>query len=965
MSLLDNKLNKKKKKEKKIFSEEKNVKNAVFLSQTQINKRNNEIFLEENNLPLLKLKNICFSIYNKEDFFKKSITNIVNPNRNLDLLYSLEDPRLGTIDHRQLCGLCDKTTEECIGHFGRIELGFNFIHPLYRPIVIMVLQCICHCCNKLLLKDPVINEKNLLFKKGFVRLKEFVEESRNETCMNPNCGAKVILKSASANLNTTRSVPYHIKKGNEDGPEKHISVDNILTRLKAIDKKDLETLGFKYVHPKDFIMDYIPIIPLTDRPPGITETEKKDHSLTYAYNDILNVFLESKHSISENDQEKCFERIIYIYLALIINKENEKTTYTRNKNETVEAIKDMINSKTGIIRNNLLAKRCDFSGRTVIGPNESLNFGYIALPDEMRAITVPEIVTHYNYKKIMKLVEENKIRFLCPKKGNLAGRKVRFDYEMHKDKIFIGDRVERMIDEGDVLIFNRTPTLQPQSMLGYKIVVQDKKSVGIHLSSTQGLNADFDGDEGQLHIVQTPEARTETSLLMNVENNIMSYSNSTPESALVYNSIVSAFLLSKDDLVLSENEFQKGLDYINERMKNDYVKNNYRTLKDRLAESKINPFSGKALISVLFPSDFWYQKTSDDNQVLIAKGILKSGRLKKEHLGSSVSSIIVFIYKEYGNTIASYFISGANFLFNWYIYRSGFTLSFKDITLREHSEQFIQKRNEIVEESNEKLREINNLNPYTLSEIVEKDTEIADIFDNTSKKIEKEVVDILDYDNSIFIMINSGAKGTISKAIEIVGSKGVISINKRLPEKNLTENKRWLTTFTVDDHRLESRGFSQKSYYEGLDEDAYFAECQSGRMGLIDTAVKTSVSGYMLRKMIKSTEDEIINYDGSIRNQRDIIFEFSYGPNFKTNEMVIDNSDDNSPVFSFINIRNMVGKINCENGFGLDVFVEIKDAAEKINKKYNFKYDSGFKEEEEEEYEKIDFDNDDDIENED
>jgi len=948
MSLLKKKLDKKNKKNKdKIEVNDGLVKKTGFLSQAQLNKRNNEIFLEENKLPLLKLDNICFSVFNKKDFFRKSITNIDNPNRNLDPLYSLEDPRLGTIDHRQLCGLCDKTTEECIGHFGRIELGFNFIHPLYRPIVIMVLQCICHCCNKLLLKGPVIAEKNLLLKRGFVRLKEFVEESKNETCMNPKCGAKVIFKSTKkSNSLDNRSIAYHVKKGNEEGPEKFISVDIILTRLKAIDKKDLETLGFKHVHPKDFIMDYIPIIPLTDRPPGITETEKKDHALTYAYNDILNIFLESKHLLSEDDQDKCYIQIIKIYLALIINKKEDENTYTRNQQEPLEAIKDMINSKEGIIRNNLLAKRSDYSGRTVLGPNNRLNFGYIALSEEMTAITVPEIITHYNYKRIQRLVSENKVKFLCPKKGNLAGRKMKFNYEMHKDKMFIGDRIERMIDEGDFLVFNRTPTLQPQSMLGYKIVVQDKKSIGIHLSSTQGLNADFDGDEGQIHIIQTPEARTETSMLMNVESNIMSYSNSTPESALVYNSLVSGFLMSKEELIFTQVEFNNALDYVNERMMNDYVKNNYKTLKERLGD--INPLSGKALISILFPSDFWYQHISDDNQVLIGKGVLRKGRLKKEHLGSSNFSIICSIYKEHGNMVASYFISAANFLFNWYIYRTGFTLSFKDITLREHAEKFAEKREEIINESNQILQRLNKKEPYTLSEIEEKDNEISKIFDNTAKKIDKEVSDILDYDNSIFVMINSGAKGTISKATEIVGSKGVISINKKLPDKNMTDNKRWLTTFSVEDYRLESRGFSKNSYYEGLDEDAYFAECQSGRMGIIDTAVKTSDIGYMLRKMVKSNEDEIINYDGSIRNQRDVIFQFSYGPNFKTNEMVIDNSEDNSSIFSFINIKNLVGKINYNNGFGLDIFSEIKGIARKINSKYNYIDNTGLGEDEDE-----------------
>tara|TARA_E500000318_G_C3470465_1_gene176281 strand:- start:193 stop:753 length:561 start_codon:yes stop_codon:yes gene_type:complete len=153
----------------------------------------------------------------------------------------------------------------------------------------------------------------------------------------------------------------------------------------------------------------------------------------------------------------------------------------------------------------------------------------------------------------------------------------------------------------------------------------------------------------------------------------------------------------------------------------------------------------------------------------------------------------------------------------------------------------------------------------------------------------------------------------------------------------MTKNKRWLTTYTTKDYRLESRGFSANSYYEGLDVDAYFAECQSGRGGLIDTAVKTAQVGYMQRRMVKAQEDLVVNYDGSVRNQKNIIFQFSYGANFKTNEMVLDNSDDHFSVFSFINVKDMVGKFNHENGLDFSFIEKIKELASDINSKYNFK----------------------------
>ena len=352
------------------------------ISVVQKNKRSIEIFLEDNKLPIYKLKSVDFSIFDKETFARKSVCEIENPSRNLDLYHSLEDPRLGTIRSDHLCALCDKTTEECPGHFGRIKVGFKFIHPLYRQIVISVLQCICHSCNKLILQEPILKK---IKKSGYDRLMAISELSKKDIykCLNPDCGAKKIFKNTDLKKldNSSRVVMYEVKMGKETSGKKTMSIETVLSRLRNISKKDIEQLGFKHTHPKDFIMDYIPIIPLTDRPPSITDAEKKDHSLTYAYNDILTKYLDSKHHIDENEQEECYKKIVSIYSLLIINKKGEPDCYTRNQQEPIVPIKDMINHKEGIIRNNLLGKRCDYTGRSVLGPNTYLNFGCLAPPD--------------------------------------------------------------------------------------------------------------------------------------------------------------------------------------------------------------------------------------------------------------------------------------------------------------------------------------------------------------------------------------------------------------------------------------------------------------------------------------------------------------------------------------------------------------------------------------------------------
>jgi DNA-directed RNA polymerase II subunit RPB1 len=807
-------------------------------------------------------------------------------------------------------------------------LDFNFIHPSYRVTVIQIMNCVCQTCNKLLMSEIAMVEKGFNIMRGNTRLSAISNESLKITCSNPNCGLKIIFKTSKGADNTTRQVPYYIKHGRVE-EERYMSVEKIKSTLSAMTPKDIKLLGFEDNDPVNFIMDYIPIIPMTDRPPAFTDSEKKDHSFTFAFNEILSKHLESIYQENQEDREECYRKIIFIYQHLIDNKKGE---YTRNQAEAVGSIKDELVGKEGIIRGKMLGKRSDYTARTVLGPNNKLNFGYLAMPNIMKQITVPEIITRYNYEYIMDLAKRGLIEFFCPKEGNLAGMKWKFDLNNHIDVLNFGDKIERHSEDGDVVIFNRQPTLQKQSMLGYIAKHQDKLSVGVHLSSCKGLNADYDGDEGNEHFVQTVDAQTEARLIMSPQKNIISVSSSTPEAALEYNSIVSAYLLSDDKTMLTSEEYQKGLDTVFDYSETNYARDNYSTLKERLGD--IEEFSGKSLISILFPKDFWY---SGPEGVLISNGIIRSGKLASPHIGGGTKSIIQSIYKWYGKDKAGEFISAANFLLNWYIFRIGFTLSFEDITLREHEGEFRKKRKEMVDSENNELMNMENLENPTLVEIEERETDIKTRYDNLSKKITKEVTSYLDKDNSIFVMVNSGAKGNEKSVVGVVGSMGPAMVSNELPKKSMTGNSRWLTTFHADDNRIESRGYAVNSYYEGLDVDAYFALSQSGRIGLIDTAVKTATIGYMQRKMVKAQEDLIVNYDGSIRNQVGTIFQFSYGPNFNISEMVLDNSDDGFGVFSFININELFGRINYKNGFSnFDIKDEIKGVAEKINKKYGF-----------------------------
>jgi len=855
------KFNKKRKTSKASAQPNKRINNR-HVSATEKIRKNIENYIASADIPKGKLYEVSFSVFDKKTIENYSVCKINNISSTNDISNSLDDPRMGTIENYELCTTCEKTNDECTGHLGIMQLPVNFIHPFFRSTVIQVLNCICHTCNKLLVTEIMEKENNIKSLKNNAKLKAMHELSLKLECSNPSCARKPIFKDKKANEGGVydRSVPYIIKN-NKSEKDYFISVDNIKKKLDYISDKDAKRLGFFLNHPRNFIIDYIPIIPLSDRPYNIAGNEgQKDHPLTFAYKDILDQLIQSLQYSNADMQEECYQCILKSYASLIKNSSNE---YTVSQKEPLKSITDMILKKDGLIRNNIMGKRCDYTGRTVLGTNQNINFGYVALPNKLKDLTLPEVITAYNYDKIRELAQKGEIKLFCPKKGNLAGRKLKFNIEKHIDKLSIGDMVNRCCSEGDTILLNRQPTLHRQSMLGYEIVFQNKSTIGVHLSSTKGLNADFDGDEGNLHLVQTVKSMLEAKLLMSPDYCIVSSSTSSPEAGLEYNSLTGAYLLIVENKILTKSEYEEAIYYVDSRMKSNYIRNNMSTLEDRLDGD--NKYSTFAICSILFPPDFWYKGGGS----YINKGVLKKTNMKS---GNIANKVIQNILKIYGNKVAGYYISAANFLFNWYIYRSGFTINIKDImiTAPGKKEKFIEERNNMIDKINEEFYDFSPIDTEKDTEnykIEEREEKIRGIISKASDKFDKKFLDenegfIDKKTNAIGIMATSGAKKKEKALLAVIAMKGQIYVQQSIPKKNLSDGKRWLTSFSVDDNSVYSRGFSKYSYFEGLEPDAFFAESEAGRTTIMDTAITTGRTGD-----VNSTDRRLWTYYHNLLNR--------------------------------------------------------------------------------------------------
>jgi len=920
-------------------------------------------------LPELVLDSVTYGAMTREKMEKISvckITKILPKGKVTDTDFTSDDHRLGSLENNSLCGSCGKTNDECPGHYSMIELPKKYIHPLFREPAIRVCQSFCWRCFEPLMNRDIIKDVQL---SGYQKLTYIAKESTSidhpqgtcqkhqesiypyfknpifKTGTGPRTLKGKVVGTPTAGTKDSVDIFSQIKTGsgrNVNLQDYVITPEMVYSMFSNISDGDIKLMGFEGYfkgsqwvwnsHPINYIIDFIPVIPPSARPYVKREGVRKDDFITKFYDDVIT---ETQKYFREGEgHENYLAKILFYYSHII---DNSDKAYKKAASDVIKSFKDRLVGKTELIRGSLMGKRSEFTGRTVLGPNGGLEFGEIAPPAIMKStLTIPENVTKYNIDFIRKLSADDEIRCLIPKRGKLAGRKLKFKKEKHEIKI--GDIVERDSRDGDVIIFNRAPTLQKQSMCGYKCKFQNKLSIGIHITSTTGHNADFDGDEGNIHMLQSTQAQVEAKTFVSSPQCIMSGINSSPVGGIIYNGATGGYLLS-DDIELTDKEFEEGFRSMR------YAQEHRDTYIDRLFQlnikhgQKLKQLSGKSLCSLLFPDDFWYS----NGKVKIRNGILIAGRLSKKNMGPSPNSIVQSIYKNYGTEATRRFITDATFLFNWYLSIYGLTVGVKDCRPPVNvEEEFNLRKRQIIEEINEEVLSFPPLaRDATQLDKTQRERKIDEVITTGTDRIKMALVGgeveedgkkikikpIIASDNSIAVMAASGAKGKINDTAKIIALLGQQYVPDRRPDLVMSRGKRWLSSYHIDDKSIYSRGFISSSFYEGLDPDEFFAHSMAARIGLCNTSVKTADIGFLQRKMVKSQEDLVAQYDGSVRNQTGNIFQFSYGAGFGSSKMIRRTRKDGTDYLTFINLEETIGKINTESGYINENFVfdEIKN----------------------------------------
>lgn len=920
-------------------------------------------------VPIASINTIDFSITNPDDIRKMSVCEVKEGKiRDIDTscvskttsekiktyANTLKDERMGTIERGENCVTCDETWDVCPGHFGHIELGRYMVHPLMAKILVKLLNCVCHKCASCYLLDGQLKLLPEIYHKEKMERMDAVFEYCKDI---KGCKSERVVNNSVSGMNVDddeesdddvdydaqcneprvhywmddiNRIYYYFKKKDKSV---EIYPHDIHRLLSAVTKEDCLKLGLNpSIRPEWMIIDVISVLPQCSRPYVMSRGTRHEDDLTYKYSDILKIIAtldklddEEKKgknvTLKKNDQMK---NLTYNITTLMNNSKNRAK---QNSGKPYKGIEERITGKKGILRQNLRGKRVDFSARTVIAGDPSLKIDEMGIPAAIAStVSFPERVTSFNIHKLADLISQGKVNTVIKELPN--GEKQQIMIEFAKEiKLDIGDIVERHIQDGDLTILNRQPTLHKQSMMAGRVKILPGSHFRIPLNVTTPFNADFDGDEMNAHFPQNEEVRSEMLNHMMVDKTLMSAQMNKPIMGLVQDSLVGWYILSQKEILIddidpdSDYRIQKPVEFFNIISILDWKDpmSKLKSLWKRCKKHGVHPYSGRALFSALLPEDFYYRRRTDANEeepeVLIKNGVLITGVICKKSLGPSNASIHHYMFGEYGSRITCDFLSNLNFIANYWLTNVyGLSVGYKDC-VPEDIEGLELSLTEIIAQA--KIESINL--GKTNYDNVRKELEINSVLNNAMEKSfictkkhmlknkKNDKLKPINEHNQLMLMPLCGSKGGMTNMCQIgalVGSQNIGGKRMPLTTGNFT---RTLSCFS-DSTTPESRGFVSSNFRKGMSPIEFFFHLTGSREGLINTAITTSVTGYFYRRISQSTEDYTVQYDGSVRDANNNIIEFAFGGNsLDPTQMITVNGKP-----SFADINHIIEKYNTE-----------------------------------------------------
>ena len=458
----------------------------------------------------------------------------------------------------------------------------------------------------------------------------------------------------------------------------------------------------------------------------------------------------------------------------------------------------------------------------------------------------------------------------------------------------VGDMVERHLIDGDVVLFNRQPSLHKMSIMAHRVKVMPWRTFRFNECVCNPYNADFDGDEMNLHIPQTEEARAEAACLMDVRKNLITPKDGAALVSATQDFLTASYLLTQRDMFMTREEFCTACTYATDAKA-------HVELPPPAVMYPVQLWTGKQLFSVLLRNALSgksvsvelkeknFEPPSDrtahdvmcprDGYVVIENSKHLSGNLCKTTLGSSKKGLVFALARDVGEETAARFLGMMTKSFTRWLTTSGFSIGIDDVTpspqLKDFKRDLIKERYEKCDENIVSFRNKTlQLHPGC-NEEESLEAEISSILNKVREKCGDELMKTLPKHNATLVMATCGSKGSPLNICQMMAAVGQQIVNGERVAEGYVE--RTLPHFERNDKTPEAKGFVASSFYDGLSATEFFFHTQGGREGLVDTAVKTAETGYMQRRLMKALEDLSLRYDGTVRTSNKSIVQFEFG----------------------------------------------------------------------------------------
>ena len=766
----------------------------------------------------------------------------------------LTDLHLGVVDPGLRCRTCGGTIGQCLGHFGYLELIKPVVHPLYGKKIYMILKSTCRKCSKPLIGDDIKEMKSPLNE---------VYKKRKGTC--PHCGEK------------QKDIEFQKPTSYREG-KVELTSEEVRQRLEKMTDEDVKLMKITGGRPEWFVLTILPIPPVTVRPSITLETgERSEDDLTHKLVDVVRINERLRKNLEIGAPDfiiaDIWELLQYHISTLMSNEISTLPPARHRSGRALKTLMQRLSKKEGRFRGNLSGKRVNFSARTVISPDPRISINEVGIPmDIAKELTLQIKVTKNNINELKKLILNG------PKQHPGANYILRSDGirkkitdENKKDiseELDVGYIVERHLMDNDITLLNRQPSLHRMSMMAHRARIMPYQTLRINLAVTIPYNADFDGDEMNLHVPQTEEAQTEAEMLMLVEKHIRSPRYGSPIITGKHDHVTGAYLLTRKEAKFSRKEAAELLFAIG--IEDFEIKDEY---------------TGREIFSMILPKDLnlefkssVYSSGFDDELVVIKNGVLKKGVIDDDALGEKTGKLIDAIERKYGSEATRQFIDKMTRLVLDVVTKKGFSISVADTNISEKARKKVEKSVEEYHQNTEKL--IKDFNAgrieggvgLTRDMILEnKILQMGGMASNEAGETVKKDLPL----NSSVIMAVTGARGSFVNLTQMCAFVGQEALEGERIHRGFAG--RTTSHFKRGDIGLKACGFVSSGYKKGLDPFEFFFDAMNSRENLMDKSLHTRHSGYMERRLVNALQDLRVEYDGTVRDSKNHIIQFVAG----------------------------------------------------------------------------------------